>query len=228
MIPFRACIYVLTRTETPLDETLASHCQPGMVPFAGELPMMHFPTNLHPDVSGMSSMQQMHGRESPGYTLDEGSNARTFIAPAEFNAYKPMLTRANDGQSHAHHQWGQNASGPQVDAPPLWRDALSYQFINAFNNADQNANSQIPASQHAPLAQGAPDSLGHGYGPSPLQSFPSSWRGQEKQDLLETLLETIGSCDEGRVALVVQVVRASATPEEAVSGICQVLGIGTQ
>lgn len=52
-----------------------------------------------------------------------------------------------------------------------------------------------------------------------------SWKGEDKQELLETLFETIGSCDEDRVAQVIQVVRMSATPEEAVSGICQVLGI---
>ncbi|KAJ6005645.1 hypothetical protein N7451_003589 [Penicillium sp. IBT 35674x] len=56
--------------------------------------------------------------------------------------------------------------------------------------------------------------------------MPSSWTGKGKQELLETLLETIGSCDEAQVAQVVQVVRTSATPEEAVSGICRVLGIG--
>lgn len=55
---------------------------------------------------------------------------------------------------------------------------------------------------------------------------PSSWKGQSNQELLETLLNTIGSCDEQLVAQVVHVVRASPTPEDAVTGICQVLGIG--
>ncbi|KAJ5811634.1 hypothetical protein N7474_007935 [Penicillium riverlandense] len=55
---------------------------------------------------------------------------------------------------------------------------------------------------------------------------PSSWKGRNNQELLETLLDTIGSCDEQLVAQVVHVVRASPTPEDAVSGICQVLGIG--
>ncbi|KAJ5893744.1 hypothetical protein N7495_005435 [Penicillium taxi] len=58
-------------------------------------------------------------------------------------------------------------------------------------------------------------------------SIPGAWKGQEKHKLLETLLDTISGCDEERVAQVVQVVRVSATPEEAVSGICQVLGIGS-
>ena len=59
-----------------------------------------------------------------------------------------------------------------------------------------------------------------------MRSIPSSWKGEEKKDLLETLLKTIGNCDEERVAQVVQIVRSSATPEEAISGVCQVLGIG--
>ncbi|CEJ58291.1 hypothetical protein PMG11_06955 [Penicillium brasilianum] len=58
-----------------------------------------------------------------------------------------------------------------------------------------------------------------------INSIPDSWKGPDKQALLETLLETITSCDEERVAQVVAVVRTSETPEEAVSGICQVLGI---
>jgi hypothetical protein len=58
-----------------------------------------------------------------------------------------------------------------------------------------------------------------------INSIPDSWKGPDKQALLETLLETITSCDEERVAQVVAVVRTSETPEEAVSGICRVLGI---
>lgn len=53
----------------------------------------------------------------------------------------------------------------------------------------------------------------------------SAWKGKSKQELLETLLETIGSCDEQCVAQVVQVVRTSPTPEEAVTEICRILGI---
>ncbi|KAF3384505.1 hypothetical protein F1880_002852 [Penicillium rolfsii] len=58
-----------------------------------------------------------------------------------------------------------------------------------------------------------------------MNSIPDSWKGPDKQALLETILETITSCDEERVDQVVTVVRTSETPEEAVSGICRVLGI---
>ncbi|KAF7715273.1 Fungal Zn(2)-Cys(6) binuclear cluster domain-containing protein [Penicillium ucsense] len=58
-----------------------------------------------------------------------------------------------------------------------------------------------------------------------MDAIPESWKGPDKQPLLEALLETITSCDEQRVAQVVAVIRASSTPEDAVSGICRILGI---
>lgn len=221
------CTCVLTRIEKPLDDALVSNCQPGLAPFAGEIPVVHFPAHLPPDISGMAPMQ-MHGRESPGYTLDEGGSAQAYLPPAEFNAYKSIHTHANDELSHGYAQWGQSTQQPQFHAAAPWQDALSSRFINAFNNADPEAHPHVPVSHHAPLVPGAADSLGHAYSLSPVHFTPSSWRGQGKQDLLETLLGTISSCDEERVTQVVQVVRASATPEDAVSGICRVLGIGTQ
>ncbi|KAJ6108888.1 hypothetical protein N7512_008725 [Penicillium capsulatum] len=208
--------------QTPLDEATISTCHSSMVPLAGEVPMMHLPSTLPPDLSGMTPMQT-YGRESPGHPLDGGAGAQAYMALAGLNAYKPVYP-GNDGQSHVYHsQWNEHAFEHQDAAPP-WQDALSYQFINAVHHADPNAASHFPVSHHVSLAPGAVDSL-YGYSPPPTHSFSSSWRGQEKQDLLETLLQTIGSCHAGQVAQVVQVVRTSATPEEAVSGICQVLGI---
>lgn len=208
-------------TSQDVDEATISHCQVGSMPaFTGEISAHSWPMQLQsPDGMGIAPMQ-MYGRESP-YPTD-GASA-PFMASEFPNTYKPIYPQGSQDAAQY------DAFGQYQSMPP-WQDALSFQFINAFNNADPNSNHHAPSSSPAPVAPGAPNSLppqqysppNHGL------SIPSSWKGPGKQGLLETLLETIGSCDEERVAQVVQVVRTSATPEEAVSGICQVLGIAAQ
>lgn len=175
----------------------------------------------------------MYKSDSPGYAVDDGSTAHHYI-PGHgnyTNIYKEEYSSKHDDErSHVHQpQWGPGAAGHQVPSAPPYPDSSYYSSpsISSFANTDPNPHTH--PSQPAPLAQRV--STHHppnqeSFTPSPISAIPSSWKGEGKQELLETLLETIGSCDEERVAQVVRVVRASATPEEAVSGLCQVLGIG--
>ncbi|CAG7924516.1 unnamed protein product [Penicillium olsonii] len=103
-----------------------------------------------------------------------------------------------------------------------------YSSIDSFANANANANTYADASLTASgdttsHASPSSDSLS----PTIMNSIPSSWKGEGKKAVLQALLETIGSCDEHQVSRVIHVVRTSPTPEDAVSGICQVLGLGT-
>jgi hypothetical protein len=139
-----------------------------------------------------------------------------------------------------HQPWSQGQSYPQTHSqlppqiqqphPHPYPDSTYYpSSINPFAPTD----STIYPSPHPYYTTNAnatqtPSPPAHTpeYQTHAINSIPDSWKGPDKRALLETLLETITSCDEERVAQVVAVVRTSETPEEAVSGICRVLGIG--
>ncbi|KAJ6139172.1 Oleate activated transcription factor 3 [Penicillium samsonianum] len=150
-----------------------------------------------------------------------------------------------DDRPHAYHQWGQDAYGnpnPSQNQFPhthIYQNPSHHSTINSFTNITAT-NTNINTYTDAPFFPPTPtpvasDTSSHASPssqdrPSPttiMNSMPSSWRGEGKQELLEILLETIGSCDEQRLPQVIQVLRTSPSPEEAVSGVCQVLGIGT-
>ncbi|KAJ5803194.1 uncharacterized protein N7503_005644 [Penicillium pulvis] len=205
-----------------MDETLA-HCQGGISAFApGEIPASIPMQNLQPQASGIHVMpaSQMY---QGGNAVENWGNAPYMQdyapAPAPHTSssgiYEPQLYQHNP-------QWGQ---AHQFAPVPPYLDSYSSSSIGVFaaNTDSLNVHSSQQPS-HSPSSQqfSSPESLSQ----HPLFAMPSSWTGKGKQELLETLLETIGSCDEAQVAQVVQVVRTSATPEEAVSGICRVLGIG--
>lgn len=131
--------------------------------------------------------------------------------------------------------WGHDAMGSQFSAAP-YSDSSYSTSINAFANPhthphptpSPNPPLQIPPPPIISQSQNQPDPPQRELTPNLIGSIPDSWKAEGKQELLETLLQTISSCDEKSVAQVVGVVRASATPEAAVSGICQVLGISGQ
>lgn len=145
-------------------------------------------------------------------------------------------------QPHAY-PWGHDAMGSQFSAP--YSDSSHLTSINPFDaqitaqtTSPPNLNSianpnplfqtpPAPINQHQqhPHSHHQLDPLQRELTPNPIDAIPDSWKIEGKEELLETLLQTISSCDEKSVAQVVSVVRASATPEAAVSGICQVLGI---
>jgi hypothetical protein len=171
------------------------------------------------------------------YHMNDGGQAVTYypdqsvIYPIQLEDDRPMFPQWVDGSS----QQGQYQQLYQHQTP-------SHSSINNFasipniNTATINPNPYTDATQF-PLPTAIPaiaadtsilanSTPQHTPSPTIMNSIPSSWKGQGKQELLETLLETIGTCDEQSVAHVVQVIRTSASPEEAVSGICRVLGIG--
>ncbi|KAJ5690521.1 hypothetical protein N7462_004913 [Penicillium macrosclerotiorum] len=151
---------------------------------------------------------------------------------------------------HPHQQtWGADPAVPMgqhfaaVQQAYPYPDATYYSTSidtnhhhNNFAPADPSNDSSGPSSHTPPLGPNQTHILNPNHAPlqteAPLAQtltaqISKSWKGADKRDLLETILETIGTCDEERVAQVVQVVRTSHTPEEAVSGICHVLGIGS-
>lgn len=178
---------------------------------------MHgFRQSMPPDV-GIHPMQ-MYGGDSPGYAVEDTNHIQPYVGH-DFTNY--TLNGTNDRRSHTYQQWG-NVTGYQYPPAQVYPDSSldTSSSLGAFSNDPAH----LPLTQ--PLAQEAPHMPDESFRASPFEAIPDSWKGEGKQALLETLLRTIGSCDEERVDQVVQVVRSSATPEDAVSGICQVLGIG--
>ncbi|KAJ5106736.1 hypothetical protein N7456_003411 [Penicillium angulare] len=234
-----------------LDNSCLSNSQAGGIPaFApGDIPTSMLMQTIHAQSSGdLSSMPvaQVYQHERPhNYTMEnqmttQYGHAHPDHSPdylqgdlnpmnsnmATMSDYKQAQTYHQGQEQHPHYsQWEQAHNF----APVQPYTESSYYSSPSSNNAavhtsmaqDPNIHSQQAlhiqsSSTHFPIHENHPLSG---------VPIPTSWKVDGKQELLETLLETIGSCEEVRVAQVVQVVRASATPEEAVSGICQVLGI---
>ncbi|CAG8089745.1 unnamed protein product [Penicillium salamii] len=124
-----------------------------------------------------------------------------------------------DQLSNENEMWKGYGSTPMAPPAPY---TSQYSSIDTFANANANATVYPDA-----LGDTASRASSSSLSPTIMNSIPSSWRGEGKKAVLEALLETIGSCDEHQVAQVIHVVRTSPTPEDAVSGICQVLGLGT-
>lgn len=208
-----------------MDDTIA-HCPGGISAFApGEIPASIPMQNLRPQASGIHGMpaSQVYRGDN---AMENWGNAPYMqdYAPAPAPAPHTNTSGVYEPQLYQHNpQWGQGHQFAPVH-PTL--DSYSSSSIGVFAaNTDPLNVHPLQQSSHSPSSQpfSSPESLSQ----HPLFAMPSSWTGKGKQELLETLLETIGSCDEAQVAQVVQVVRTSATPEEAVSGICRVLGIGS-
>lgn len=205
-----------------LDDATIPQCHVGSMALApGEIPgsisMRGLPQSMPLDV-GIHPMQ-MYGGDSPGYAVEDPNQIQPYIGH-DYTNYNESGTN-HDQQTHAYQQRGHDA-GHQNPHAHVYLDSSHY--TSSALGAFSNDLAHLPLTQ--PLAQNAPHMSDESFRAAPFQAFPDSWRGVGKQELLETLLRTIGSCDEERVDQVVQVVRSSATPEEAVSGICQVLGIG--
>lgn len=193
----------------------------------------------------------LYGANSDDYMLD-GSKA---LQHTDYPAPIPTSTITHYGgeysipneadRPHAYHQWGQDAYGNPNPSPNQFPHTHTYQnpshysTINPFTNtAATNTNidnyTDAPFSISTPIPVGSDTSSSHASPssqdrPSPttiMNSMPSSWKVEGKQELLEILLETIASCDEQSLPQVIQVMRTSPSPEEAVSGVCWVLGIG--
>ncbi|KAJ5367112.1 hypothetical protein N7541_001053 [Penicillium brevicompactum] len=134
-------------------------------------------------------------------------------------------------------QWkGTYGDMSQLPTVPVQPYASQYSSMNSYGMASTSTSASAsmntttnPSQADASLSS---DTSSHAspisdrLSPTIMNSIPSSWRGEGKKAVLEALLETISSCDESQVSQVIHVVRTSPTPEDAVSGICQVLGLG--
>ncbi|KAJ5980741.1 hypothetical protein N7481_008039 [Penicillium waksmanii] len=220
---------------TNSDEVTVAYCQPELPTF-GEIP------SSAPLLQGIVSQPIMH----PDASQFQGISPMQLNGPygdAQSYIYeKPDPQSQSRPQPHTY-PWGHDAMGSQFSAP--YSDSSSHlASINPFDaqanaqttsppNPNSNSLFQTPPApppinqhqQHPHHHQHQLDPLQRELTPNPIDSIPDSWKIEGKEELLETLLQTISSCDEKSVAQVVSVVRASATPEAAVSGICQVLGI---
>ncbi|KGO74656.1 hypothetical protein PITC_082650 [Penicillium italicum] len=193
----------------------------------------------------------LYGVNSDDNRLDRGK-ALPYLQHSGYPAPVPTATATHYGEEYstsnqdnrprAYHQWGQDAYGNPNQSPNqfphthIYQTPSHYSTINPFANTNTYINISVDAPFSLPIPTPlAGDTSGHAGPisqdrPSPttiMNSMPSSWKGEGKQELLEILLETIASCDEKPLPQVIQVLRTSPSPEEAVSGICQVLGIGT-
>ncbi|KAJ5279156.1 transcriptional regulator family: Fungal Specific TF [Penicillium angulare] len=237
-----------------MDSSCLSNSQAGGIPaFAhGDIPASILMQNIHAQSSAdLSSMPvaQVYQHETPhNYTMEDQITTQ-YAHPdhspdylqgnldplnsnmATVSDYKQAQTYHQGQEQHPHYsQWEQAHNFAPVQP---YAESAYYSSPSSNNAAvhttmaqDPNPNSNIHHSQQALHIQSSSTHFPlHENHPLSGEPIPSSWKVDGKQELLETLLETIGSCEEVRVAQVVQVVRASATPEEAVSGICQVLGI---
>lgn len=205
---------------------------------------------MHPAPDeGLSGLHIYGNRSSPGY--DGGpahAHAQSHMASyghgGEYNHnlydYTNMNTFKHDPSQTYTQPWSQGHSFPQSQSQSqLQLQHQSHQYpdstyysstMNTFPHTESTIQQQQQQSHSYnttnPTQTYSPPIHPTEYQTHAINSIPDSWKGPDKQALLETLLETITSCDEERVAQVVAVVRTSETPEEAVSGICQVLGIG--
>lgn len=214
---------VLTLADALEDTTMFGYYTGGMASAPGDmsgtvqLPMQGLPVHgLH----AQDAMLGMHrpppyGGHSDDYMLD-GGKSTPYLQHTGYPAPIPTSTvthygegysiRNEDERSHAYHQWGQDAHGnPNLNPSPYHfpHTPSHYSTINPITNVTAT-RTNINTYTDAPF-----------------------WKGEGKRELLEILLETIGSCDEKYLPQVIRVLRTSPTPEEAVSGVCQVLGIGT-
>ncbi|KAJ5740315.1 hypothetical protein N7493_000187 [Penicillium malachiteum] len=217
------------------DATLAA-CHGGIPAF---MPADTVPTSIplqninpHPvDASEMNNTHLYRDGSPHSYTMHDGGSLNAhYIHPMHIPDFiqmriAPEMACNGYKQSQIYPQNLQWGPGQEVvPTHPYANSYYSSSSMDAFahTNVDPNANIHHLQQGHT---QSPPTQIPHQDNQPPGFHIPSSWKVDGKQELLETLLETISSCDEARVAQVIQVVRTSATPEDAVSGICQVLGI---
>ncbi|OQE33042.1 hypothetical protein PENFLA_c001G04808 [Penicillium flavigenum] len=229
------------------DTTMFGYYTGGMASAPGDmsgtvqLPMQGLPVHGLHTQDAMHHLP-LHGGHNDDYMLD-GGKSLPYLQHTGYPAPIPegYSIRNEDERPHAYHQWGQDAHGnPNPNPSPyqfphthMYQTPSHYSTINPFTNitatsTNINTYADAPFSLPTPPSGAAsPSSLDR---PSPttiMNSMPTSWKVEGKRELLEILLETIGSCDEQHLPQVIRVLRTSPTPEEAVSGVCQVLGIGT-
>lgn len=206
-----------------MDDASVSHCHAAGTMLAPSTLMHGMPSSTPPDAVPLLSHPATHIYHdgSPSYANPFMTGQGNHIN--WYSQRRSSMTGEEDPRL-SHHQWRPGIGGTQF--PPA-QPYASTSYIPPPSSSEPFANSD--PSSHLPSATTAQGTLTNAPHQSAVRQLPedalSSWKGETKQELLETLLETIGSCDEDCVAQVIQVVRTSATPEEAVSGIYRVLGM---
>lgn len=185
--------------------------------------------------SRIPTQRPMHPLEAMPASVGYGT---TPLENPYHNNHDPTMSTSHyaDEGSIPQNQWtGSHENMDRHCQPPLHPYPTQYPSIDPFAKANANADPNIHVNTYtdAPLIPPIGDASSRTNFTSdrlsPLMHYiPSSWKGEGKKAVLEALLQTIGSCDESQVGQVIQVVRTSPTPEEAVSGICQVLGLGSR
>lgn len=211
---------------------------------SGVVPIMGLPPSGLPTKDGLAGLHApIYGADGVEYLVNDGGKALPYYPDQRVNYPISSTQYGEEDRRPAFPQWGDGYSQQQGQFQQVYpHQTPSHSSTNTFanisniNTATTNPNTYtdappFPLPTPTPAIAADPSILANPTSqriPSPAitNHIPNSWKGQGKQELLETLLETIGSCDEQSVARVVQVVRTSASPEEAVSGVCRVLGIG--
>ncbi|KAJ5121633.1 uncharacterized protein N7515_009594 [Penicillium bovifimosum] len=202
----------------------------------------------HPPLYGTDNSQYLlDGRKMLPYYYAQDPHYATPLPKSTIAHYgeEYPASRIEDESHNPYHQPGVDAYGnpnPNLNPNPNqfsqlhpYQTPTHYSDINSFNSMDVTALSNPNFSLSTPTLV-AGDSSSHASPisqdrPSPttvMNSMPNSWKGEGKQELLEILLKTISSCDEEQLPQVIQVLRMSPSPEEAVSGVCRVLGLGNR
>ncbi|CAG8370907.1 unnamed protein product [Penicillium salamii] len=202
---------------------------PYFAPDARDLDIGQLPYE-YPDVNPMQGHGLANAPVYDGLSLEEPTYYSNIIyTPVPVPVPAPAPAQTQTQTHYADHlsneqRWKGYGSTPMAPIPAPYHS--QYSSIDTFANANANANATVYPDALGDTASRASSSSDR-LSPTIMNSIPSSWRGEGKKAVLEALLETIGSCDEHQVAQVIHVVRTSPTPEDAVSGICQVLGLGT-
>ena len=210
---------------------------------SGVIPVTGLPPSGLPTKDGLAGLHApIYRADGVEYLMNDGGEAHPYYPHQSVN-YPISSTQYGEEDRPAFPQWGDVYSQQQGQfqqgyphQTPSHSSTNTFANISNIHTAITNRNPYTDAPPF-PLPTPTPAIAADPFiFPNPTSQpipstaitnhIPNSWKGQGKQELLETLLETIGSCDEQSVAQVVQVVRTSASPEEAVSGICRVLGIG--
>lgn len=224
---------------------------PGNVPSTATVPMHELHSQdpilgaIHPPLYGANSTQYLlDGSKDLQYTHNTHYHAPISAPATHYGGNYPIL---NEDDGHrSYHQWEVDSYGNPNPNPNQFPQIHSFHTpahlstIDPFMDTDVAAastNINAYTNPHFPLttptfvtsessSHASPNSQDR---PSPtaiMSSMPSSWKGEGKKELLEILLETISSCDEEHLPQVIHVLRTSPSPEEAVSGVCRVLGLG--
>lgn len=205
-----------------MGDIATSHCQPAEM---AALAPNEIPTSIP-----LQAMQMPYAHPAqPQYIMTEAATMVPYMnndpSTYDHQNHQYMNVTNDYDQTRAYNpQWAaeQQFTAMATTIPDSsYFSSISPPSSTGISNRSPSADAQNPSQQQLLGNQNVRSSISH-----MAQSTSSPWKGEGKQELLETLFKTIGSCNEESVAQVVQVVRSSATPEDAVSGICQVLGIG--